>query len=346
MFFYTNSSSPVAAPWGEYVNSTLQANTALSDLYSKALSGSTSSLVYTLSNHPSGLPSVELQFEPIDGAIRVTEIDSYLLGVNTTALVKFLPQLPFLRSFKAQWFPTSRDPTLRQQLIPPKLAAVASPSLQVLELSGMNLCCRLPDEWSSWSTIVELTISGNSLMTGTLPDWGGMRLLKTLDLQDNDLTGTLPASCGLATWSMTIQHLYLSSSKQLKGTIPSSWTSIKAEIILYETNVKGCVPDQLINTVAPYIWPACSAANSTELMALKRLRRILDQDERVLTSWQEDPQDATPVPVPGERSCLMSQLPVGTFAPTGCLSLVLKMAVAAAQLRHSCALQALRSTWR
>lgn len=314
--FYVDSAAD-AASWRSYITRTLQNFPTLSGFYGEGRAGSAPKFVFKNLNQGTEL-TIEVQFESMNGAFCITEILSQPLGVNTTSLMKLLPQLPYLKSFRARWWARNGG-TLRQQPFPDKLAAVAPRSLEVLELSGLNLCCRLPEEWSSWKTIVTLLlVGGNPLVTGPLPDWVGMTSLESLDLASNDLTGTLPASYGLAPWSRSVQLLILSYNNRLSGTIPGTWAALSAEeIALDDTNITGCVPDQLINSVRPlFQFDRCSR-NNTELLALKALKGILEDAGRALESWQEDPNDFVPDPLQGERLLLLLNASNSIFVAAG-----------------------------
>jgi hypothetical protein len=305
--FYPDTDTDAAA-WQGYVNKTLRDKPTLADFYGDGKTGSTPVFSFSLQDNAVGEISIRVQFESINGAFCITDIFSYPLGVNTTALISFLPQLPFLRSFRARWL-SMFGGQLRQQPFPTRLPAVAPPSLQVFALEGMNLNGSLLDEWSSWSTVVELEISGNPLLVGTLPNWGGMKALKSLNLASNNLSGTLPASYGSAAWSTNVQLLTLNYNEKLTGTIPGSWSVIKGQINLEqylwngEEGITGCVPDQLYNTLRPFGRSRCSDANNTELLALKTLKDIVDKDGRVLTSWKDDPADYKPNSTLGMVCC-------------------------------------------
>ncbi|WIA08056.1 hypothetical protein OEZ85_007522 [Tetradesmus obliquus] len=126
-----------------------------------------------------------------------------------------------------------------------------------------------------------------------------MKSLKFLDLQWNGITGTLPASYGSATWSKFLRYLRLQDNRGLSGTIPGAWSTLAAkEINLDGTNVTGCVPDQLVNTVRTLRFARCSR-NNTELLALKALKGVIDREGTALQGWQEDPSDFTPDPTEG-----------------------------------------------
>jgi hypothetical protein len=214
----------------------------------------------------------------------------------------------------------------------------------------MNLSGSLPEEWSSWSTIVDLEISGNSLLGGTLPNWGGMKALKSLNLASNNLSGTLPASYGSATWSKNVQFLTLNYNEKLTGTIPGSWSVIKGEINLEqslwngEKGITGCVPDQLYNTVRPlFKWWRCSDANNTELLALKTLKDIMDKDGRVLTSWKDDPAEFKPDPLLG-RVCCNCTNTAPLLLITTYEQLLAAVVVAVATVLRSCKLAHIRTS--
>jgi hypothetical protein len=304
--FYTDTEMN-SSSWRAYMKQTLQTFPTLSGFYGEGKIGSAPKFTFTDPGQKEKL-SIDVQFESINGAFCIIEILSYPLGVNTTALLELLPRLPYLKSFRASWVSryAGRD-KLREQPMPVKLADVAPRSLEVLELRRLDLCCQLPEEWGSWSTIEQLVIAVNERVTGPLPDWQGMKSLKLLDLSSNNLTGTLPASYGSPTWSKNVQILNLNGNEQLTGTIPGTWAGMSAAIDLQMTGITGCVPDQLINTVKMPLYAdvvRCSV-NNTELLALKALKGLLDKGNRMLPSWKEDPGDYAPGPLEGNVCCLL-----------------------------------------
>lgn len=284
--------------WQLYINQTLEMYPTLSGFYGEGKLEETPTFAFTDPYQGSGGDlQFTVKFESINGAFYITEIFTVTLNVATPELIKLLPQTPYLRSFMAGG---DEGP---QQPFPTELAAVAPSSLKIFSLTGMNLCCRLPEEWSSWDTIEELAIRFNAGVTGPLPNWVGMKSLKFLDLQWNGITGTLPASYGSATWSKSLRYLRLQDNRGLSGTIPGAWSTLAAkEINLDGTNVTGCVPDQLVNTVRPLRFARCSR-NNTELLALKALKGVIDREGTALQSWQEDPSDFTPDPTEGDCCC-------------------------------------------
>jgi hypothetical protein len=299
--FYTDTAFN-ATSWQAAVNSTLLASPSLADFYAGMNTSD-----FTFNDDSQKQVKLRLKFESVNGAYCITEVNSYMLGVDTTALVQLLPQLPYLRSFKSSWDAIYEPPgLLRQQPVPKQLASIAAASLEVFELSAINLCCTLPEEWGSWKTIVELRLGGNPLLTGSLPAWESMPSLKVLGLQNNGLMGTLPASYGSAVWAKTLQELDLSENHKLTGTIPGSWSSLSAIIRLDFTGVAGCVPDQLFNMVRPFnqFSGRCSQINNTELLALKAFKGIVDKEGKVLTAWQDDPDEFYPDPLQGKHSSL------------------------------------------
>ncbi|WIA23217.1 hypothetical protein OEZ86_010105 [Tetradesmus obliquus] len=302
--------------WQRKVDSVLQSTRSLSDFYGNA---SGSSTVVRIA-HPvpkwSGSTFLELQFEVVQGALCVTGINTLGLRVNTTVLTQFLAQLPFLRSFNSDrsCFDFLNDcifDDMPPMPMPLDLAKAAPASLTSFQLTGNNLTGTLPLQWGQWSTIQELTIRANELLSGPLPEsWTGMRSLTFLTLSGNpNISGSLPASYGTATWAATLSLLDLSEDSGLAGTVPSSWAAIKAgRIDVQRTGLSGCIPDQLLNTVVsstqpvayyePFTGP-CSQ-NSSDLAVLRELKAVFGGSGNPgLATWTAAPADYTPTPLPG-----------------------------------------------
>ncbi|WIA08057.1 hypothetical protein OEZ85_007523 [Tetradesmus obliquus] len=149
---------------------------------------------------------------------------------------------------------------------------------------------------SSWQLYMTQTLKQYPTLSGLY----GMKSLKSLDLSDNDLTSTLPASFGTAAWSKYVQNINMHANERLSGTVPSTWSALNAkEIDLEMTNITGCVPDQLINAVEPFHKFFRCSRNNTELLALKALKGLFEDDGSTLQSWQEDPSDFVPDPLQG-----------------------------------------------
>lgn len=296
--------STAGEAWQRQVRNVLQSAPSLSDFYANA-SGSTA--VFSIEDPTSPTYNyVQIQLDVVNGAFCITGIDAQNVGVNTTVLTQFLKQVPFLKSFRGSklgW-------DMPAMPIPLDLAAAAPASLTSFELTRNNLVGALPPQWGGWSTIQVLVIRTNEILTGVLPEsWAGMRSLTSLTLSGNpSITGPLPASYGTAAWATKLTELDLSSDTNLNGTIPSSWSNLKAKIRVQNTALGGCIPDQLLNTLLIQEQPAdlfgvftgpCSR-NSSELTALQELKAVLGGSNPGLATWTAAPPEYTPIPLPGE----------------------------------------------
>ena len=99
-------------------------------------------------------------------------------------------------------------------------------------------------------TNLAFVLAAATQMSGTLPvEVAELRSLEYLDLQQNEIRGTLPDEWG--TWAVNGSS-YVSmrlDANQVEGTIPESWcnmneTSFK-ELILANNNFTGTIPDCL-----------------------------------------------------------------------------------------------------
>ncbi|WIA38980.1 hypothetical protein OEZ86_005132 [Tetradesmus obliquus] len=310
--------------WQDKVNSVLQTYLSLPDFFNNASDPNAFRIAGPIRN---GSTYLELSFEVVNGAVCVTGINAQNLRVNTTVLTQLLPQLPFLKRFNSDRTCESFLDDCSFDSMPPipmplDLAAAAPAALTTFELTGNNLTGTLPMQWGQWSTIQELTIRANELLSGPLPDsWVGMRSLTSLALSGNpSITGSLPASYGAAAWAATITEIDLSKNAGLVCTIPSSWANIKAgRIDVDGTSLGGCVPDQLLNTVTegirsqkewirsipvaadPYYgnFTGPCSQNSSELAVLQELKAVLGGSNPGLSTWTPAPPDYTPEPLPG-----------------------------------------------
>lgn len=289
--------------WQQEVNSVLQSRPSLPDFYGNTTN---SRPVFRFADPTlPGSTFVELQFDVVNGAFCITDVDALGLSTDTAVLTKFLPQLPFLKRFRSDGLEDGMPP----MPMPLDLATAAPAALTVFELIGNNLIGTLPLQWGQWSTIQKLTINKNKLLYGTLPEsWAGMRSLTSLTIAGNpNVTGPLSALYGAATWAATITELDLSEDSGLGGsTIPSSWANLKlGKLNLDNTDIEGCIPDQLQNAVVSgssvFGAPACSASSS-ELAALQELKAVSGGSNQGLDTWTEPPPDYTPDPLQGERT--------------------------------------------
>lgn len=86
----------------------------------------------------------------------------------------------------------------------------------------------------------------NNELTGSLPpSWGNMTRLQSLDLSRNELNETLPPS-----WSamINVQYLYLYQN-ELTGSLPPSWVGMMKlrEMHLYNNQLTGSLPHSWVN---------------------------------------------------------------------------------------------------
>ncbi|KAM4081830.1 hypothetical protein ACJW30_11G122400 [Castanea mollissima] len=101
----------------------------------------------------------------------------------------------------------------------PSLGFVNFTSLRVLDLSENHFNHEIPNWFSNLSTsLLQLSLSGNSLIGGIPPGILNFQKLEYLDLEENSLSGKIPESLG------HLKHLtYLDLSiNSLSGPIPSS----------------------------------------------------------------------------------------------------------------------------
>ena len=107
-----------------------------------------------------------------------------------------------------------------------------------LALSSNNLSGPLPAALGSLTSLTTLDLSDNQL-SGTIPDLSSLTSLTTLNLRDNQLSGTIP---DLSTLTQ-LQTLNLSAN-QLSGTIPDLSTLTQLQTLnLRDNQLSGTIPD-------------------------------------------------------------------------------------------------------
>lgn len=122
-------------------------------------------------------------------------------------------------------------PAAGQPLISVPLNSLTAPLQQIskyssiigLSLSWQNFSGSIPEAWQAFTSLTQLALRGNPLITGSLPPpFSGLTALTVLDAGMCALTGTLPSAYGALT---QLQRLVLDSNA-LTGPLPDSWGSL------------------------------------------------------------------------------------------------------------------------
>ena len=120
--------------------------------------------------------------------------------------------------------------------------------LEVFEMQG--ILGMLPPEWGRGplaDSLTRLRIVKCPSVGGTLPqEWSGMRVLESINLENNALTGTLPSSWANIT---SLKNMGLQENK-ISGTLPpeyQSWDRIETLWIFGNPNISGTLPDSWAN---------------------------------------------------------------------------------------------------
>ncbi|XP_039138207.1 receptor-like protein EIX1 [Dioscorea cayenensis subsp. rotundata] len=130
-------------------------------------------------------------------------------------------------------------------------ASIFSTILLVLHLSNNDFFGELPSSFKNCTSLKTLDL-GNNKISGSIPVWFGENLqaLETLELRYNMLTGTIPPQLG----NLTYLHVIDVSNNHLSGAIPYSfgnfsamktdnlgfiWSSINGYVNNIEINMKG-----------------------------------------------------------------------------------------------------------
>jgi hypothetical protein len=190
--------------------------------------------------------------EAIQGLEYVTGIEYYSAASNAdeaalhpalhlTYLAKLIKALPAVSIFGCHGCDGNPAPGNLQLL-----SALATTSLQTLSLPACGLIGTLPLQWGASRTLRSIDLSNNRI-TGTLPpSWAAGNLSEIL-LSNNTLRGTLPARWGQEKRMPQDLHLNVISNTQITGSIPPSWVHFASGYIsLSETHVGGCLPDGLL----------------------------------------------------------------------------------------------------
>lgn len=115
------------------------------------------------------------------------------------------------------------------------------PHLRVLDLHGNMIRGVLPD--FPYNSVMEyLSLRGNLLSSSIPTHVQNLRALTHLDLESNDLVGTIPANA-LATMT-SLSYLFLGKNPMTRASIPSELSSLKSlrELSLDSMNLDGTIP--------------------------------------------------------------------------------------------------------
>ena len=99
----------------------------------------------------------------------------------------------------------------------------ANGDITYIALDGIGLTGTLPNELNNLTALVGISVAKNSI-TGTIPDLSGLQQLETLDLANNDLSGSFPSHIGnlssLVTLNLTSKP---PPSNHFTGPLPASY---------------------------------------------------------------------------------------------------------------------------
>ncbi|CAL8464770.1 g4305 [Coccomyxa elongata] len=126
---------------------------------------------------------------------------------------------------------------------------IAWKTLEEMDLSNNNIEGALPASWGnyfSFPSLTKMNLAFNTDLGGTLPaSWGGsaggsLQLLKRLELNNCNFTGSLPAQW--ASGLPALQHINISSN-MLTGTLPPQWSTLNLTVLNLDRNqLAGSIP--------------------------------------------------------------------------------------------------------
>jgi len=116
-------------------------------------------------------------------------------------------------------------------------------SLQALSLSDNNFSGSIPSSLETNPNLMKIRLGSNNL-SGPLPEFRYMKYLYSLDLSDNELTGTIPYFFLLGVEADQIIIVDLSSNA-LSGEIPASLARLDSLTLYIRENEIDNIPSQL-----------------------------------------------------------------------------------------------------
>jgi hypothetical protein len=230
---------------------------------------------------------VEVVLAVVEGTVYVTRIHAYGAGLDLTRLPALMRSLPRLAEFVCDSCNANSD-NRTASMLPAELARAAPRSLVRLEIVNSALSGGVPSEWGNWTTLQRLNLYNNGLR-GPLPlTFGGLAALGSLDLGNNALVGALPPEWGNGPLAQSVKELFLINNGGINGTVPLEWSTFQGGVFLTGTGVRGCVADQLVFTVFKNDDNTPCSSNSTEVLALLAIRRMVDPEGNVLGEWRRN----------------------------------------------------------
>ncbi|CAI9755949.1 unnamed protein product [Fraxinus pennsylvanica] len=122
--------------------------------------------------------------------------------------------------------------------------------LELLEILGSNrITGEFPSSIINASKLTMLDTTQN-LLTGTIPDFGNLRLLRRLLLGGNNLTGESWRFFSSLTNCQYLDYLEVSSLNQLSGVLPASIGNLSTSLRVlraFRCSIKGAVPPEIGN---------------------------------------------------------------------------------------------------
>ncbi|KAL2513238.1 putative LRR receptor-like serine/threonine-protein kinase [Abeliophyllum distichum] len=130
----------------------------------------------------------------------------------------------------------------------PSTMGFSLPNLQELYLSGNRLSGVIPSSITNASKLTELDM-GDNFLTGTIPNFGNLRLLQKFWIGGNNLTGDSWRFFASLT-NCRYLNLFDVSSNQLSGVLPASIGNLSTSLLEFYAigcNIGGAIPAEIGN---------------------------------------------------------------------------------------------------